>query len=74
MRTILQMTKMTFLTLNVQQSTIPHEIILLFSIHNINIYIHKSGITHDILSSCCIATTWQWAEMTQFVHLWGYNL
>lgn len=37
MRTILQMTKITFLTLNVQQSTIPHEIILLFSIHNINI-------------------------------------
>lgn len=37
MRTILQMTKMTFLALNVQQSTIPHEILLLFSIPNINI-------------------------------------
>lgn len=30
MRTILQMTKITFLTLNVQQFTIPHEIIITY--------------------------------------------
>lgn len=37
MTTILQITKITFLAFNAQQSTIPHEIILLFSIHNISI-------------------------------------